>query len=169
MPLISQFVRNVAVVILGQFRFSRFDCVRLDRNQKFYQILGPARIRMLFGHKYHRIAEHVDRHDVQFLPNYIGKWRHWKTFHHLKNDTFANFDLFAQERADVEWKFARSKLVLSYFEEGETVPPPFNLFPTSSTFAKLVSRPKWRAKSRAASVIIDLCLAIRWPNKLDLG
>lgn len=37
------------------------------------------------------------------------------------------------ERADVEWKFARSKLWVSYFEEGDTVPPPFNIFPTPKT------------------------------------
>lgn len=35
-----------------------------------------------------------------------------------------------QERTDVEWKFARSKLWISYFEEGGTVPPPFNIIPT---------------------------------------
>ncbi|XP_030557070.1 transient receptor potential-gamma protein [Drosophila novamexicana] len=34
------------------------------------------------------------------------------------------------ERADVEWKFARSKLWISYFEEGGTCPPPFNIIPT---------------------------------------
>ncbi|KAE8743870.1 hypothetical protein FOCC_FOCC009501, partial [Frankliniella occidentalis] len=34
------------------------------------------------------------------------------------------------ERADTEWKFARSKLWISYFEEGGTVPPPFNVIPT---------------------------------------
>ncbi|KAI8440634.1 hypothetical protein MSG28_001848 [Choristoneura fumiferana] len=34
------------------------------------------------------------------------------------------------ERADVEWKFARSKLWISYFEEGGTVPPPFNVLPS---------------------------------------
>nr|XP_018906370.1 PREDICTED: transient receptor potential-gamma protein isoform X2 [Bemisia tabaci] len=34
------------------------------------------------------------------------------------------------ERADVEWKFARSRLWISYFEEGGTVPPPFNIIPT---------------------------------------
>lgn len=36
----------------------------------------------------------------------------------------------AQERADVEWKFARSKLWISYFEEGGTAPPPFNVVPS---------------------------------------
>ncbi|CAH2092331.1 unnamed protein product [Euphydryas editha] len=34
------------------------------------------------------------------------------------------------ERADVEWKFARSKLWISYFEEGGTNPPPFNVVPS---------------------------------------
>lgn len=34
-----------------------------------------------------------------------------------------------QERADVEWKFARSKLWISFFEEGGTCPPPFNIIP----------------------------------------
>ncbi|ROT80807.1 hypothetical protein C7M84_000444, partial [Penaeus vannamei] len=33
------------------------------------------------------------------------------------------------ERADTEWKFARSKLWISYFEEGGTTPPPFNIIP----------------------------------------
>ena len=30
----------------------------------------------------------------------------------------------------MEWKFARSKLWISYFEEGGTCPPPFNIIPT---------------------------------------
>lgn len=34
----------------------------------------------------------------------------------------------------MEWKFARSKLWISYFEEGATVPPPFNVIPTPKTF-----------------------------------
>lgn len=34
------------------------------------------------------------------------------------------------ERSDVEWKFARSDLWISYFDDGSTLPPPFNLFPT---------------------------------------
>ena len=38
-----------------------------------------------------------------------------------------------QEKADTEWKFARSKLWISYFEEGGTVPPPFNIIPTPKT------------------------------------
>jgi len=39
----------------------------------------------------------------------------------------------SSEKADTEWKFARSKLWISYFEEGGTVPPPFNIIPTPKT------------------------------------
>lgn len=35
-----------------------------------------------------------------------------------------------QDDADVEWKFARSKLYLSYFREGLTLPVPFNILPS---------------------------------------
>ncbi|XP_075054471.1 short transient receptor potential channel 2-like [Mixophyes fleayi] len=35
-----------------------------------------------------------------------------------------------EDDADVEWKFARSKLYLSYFREGLTLPVPFNIIPT---------------------------------------
>ncbi|XP_071452842.1 transient receptor potential protein-like [Hetaerina americana] len=38
------------------------------------------------------------------------------------------------ERSDTEWKFARSKLWMSYFEEGDTIPPPFNLMPSPAMF-----------------------------------
>ncbi|KAF4523848.1 hypothetical protein B566_EDAN012549 [Ephemera danica] len=43
-----------------------------------------------------------------------------------------------EERADTEWKFARSKLWISYFEEGGTVPPPFNIIPTPKSIWYLV-------------------------------
>jgi len=35
-----------------------------------------------------------------------------------------------QDHADIEWKFARTKLWMSYFEEGGTLPPPFNIIPS---------------------------------------
>ncbi|KAL7030847.1 hypothetical protein ACKWTF_006807 [Chironomus riparius] len=38
------------------------------------------------------------------------------------------------ERSDSEWKFARSKLWISYFDDGTTLPAPFNLFPTVKLF-----------------------------------
>ncbi|XP_044748362.1 transient receptor potential-gamma protein isoform X2 [Coccinella septempunctata] len=56
------------------------------------------------------------------------------------------------ERADVEWKFARSKLWISYFEEGGTAPPPFNIVPTPKSAWYIVqwAQRKFFGHSRAA-------------------
>ncbi|XP_043913047.1 short transient receptor potential channel 5 [Protopterus annectens] len=37
------------------------------------------------------------------------------------------------DHADIEWKFARTKLWMSYFDEGATLPPPFNIIPSPKT------------------------------------
>ncbi|XP_065158698.1 LOW QUALITY PROTEIN: transient receptor potential-gamma protein-like [Atheta coriaria] len=56
------------------------------------------------------------------------------------------------ERADVEWKFARSKLWISYFEEGGTAPPPFNIIPTPKSIWYVVqwAQRKFCGHSKAA-------------------
>ncbi|KAL3042786.1 hypothetical protein OYC64_020665 [Pagothenia borchgrevinki] len=38
------------------------------------------------------------------------------------------------DHADIEWKFARTKLWMSYFEEGATLPAPFNIIPSPKLF-----------------------------------
>uniref|UniRef100_A0A8C5X4N2 Transient receptor potential cation channel subfamily C member 5 n=1 Tax=Malurus cyaneus samueli TaxID=2593467 RepID=A0A8C5X4N2_9PASS len=38
------------------------------------------------------------------------------------------------DHADIEWKFARTKLWMSYFDEGATLPPPFNIVPSPKSF-----------------------------------
>ncbi|KAJ1120557.1 hypothetical protein NDU88_008721 [Pleurodeles waltl] len=43
-----------------------------------------------------------------------------------------------EDDADVEWKFARSKLYLSYFREGLTLPVPFNIIPTPKSLFYLI-------------------------------
>ena len=61
-----------------------------------------------------------------------------------------------QEKADVEWKFARSKLWISYFEEGGTVPAPFNIIPTPKSiwyffrwiWVKLCGRKSLKTKNK---------------------
>ncbi|XP_076024759.1 short transient receptor potential channel 6a [Genypterus blacodes] len=42
-----------------------------------------------------------------------------------------------EDDADVEWKFARAKLWFSYFEEGRTLPVPFNLVPSPKSILSL--------------------------------
>lgn len=68
-----------------------------------------------------------------------------------------------QEDADVEWKFARAKLWLSYFDEGRTLPAPFNLVPSPKSFYYLIMRIKM--------CLIKLCKskAKNCENDLEMG
>ncbi|XP_029917136.1 short transient receptor potential channel 7b isoform X2 [Myripristis murdjan] len=68
-----------------------------------------------------------------------------------------------EEDADVEWKFARAKLWLSYFDEGRTLPAPFNLVPSPKSFYYLALRIK--------SCLIRLCKANghHHNNELEMG
>ncbi|XP_044141218.1 short transient receptor potential channel 4 [Bufo gargarizans] len=47
------------------------------------------------------------------------------------------------DHADIEWKFARTKLWMSYFEEGGTLPTPFNIIPSPKSLWYLC---KWARK-----------------------
>ncbi|XP_019943540.2 short transient receptor potential channel 4-like [Paralichthys olivaceus] len=47
------------------------------------------------------------------------------------------------DHADIEWKFARTKLWMSYFEEGGTLPSPFNIIPSPKSVFYLM---KWIKK-----------------------
>ncbi|KAK3558536.1 hypothetical protein QTP86_019007 [Hemibagrus guttatus] len=68
-----------------------------------------------------------------------------------------------EEDADVEWKFARAKLWLSYFDEGRTLPAPFNLVPSPKSFYYLALRTK--------ACLVHLCKAKshRHDNELEMG
>ncbi|XP_064422911.1 short transient receptor potential channel 7 isoform X2 [Latimeria chalumnae] len=68
-----------------------------------------------------------------------------------------------EEDADVEWKFARAKLWLSYFDEGRTLPAPFNLVPSPKSFYYLTLKIKW--------CFIQLCKlkSKRCENDLEMG
>lgn len=39
--------------------------------------------------------------------------------------------------SDTEWKFARTKLWISYFDETPTLPPPFNIIPHPKWFFRM--------------------------------
>ncbi|XP_061495249.1 short transient receptor potential channel 4 [Rhineura floridana] len=51
------------------------------------------------------------------------------------------------DHADIEWKFARTKLWMSYFEEGGTLPTPFNVIPSPKSLWYLI-RWLWRQLCR---------------------
>lgn len=52
----------------------------------------------------------------------------------------------SQEQSDTEWKFARTKLWMSYFDNGATLPPPFNVLPS----VKWITR--WFRKRKHGSI-----------------
>ncbi|XP_029439552.1 short transient receptor potential channel 7 [Rhinatrema bivittatum] len=75
-----------------------------------------------------------------------------------------------EEDADVEWKFARAKLWLSYFDEGRTLPAPYNLVPSPKSFYYLIMRIKMclvkLCKSKAKSCENDLEMGSMLNSKL---
>ncbi|XP_077863793.1 short transient receptor potential channel 7-like [Saccoglossus kowalevskii] len=58
-----------------------------------------------------------------------------------------------EEDADIQWKYARSRLWVSFFGEGQTVPPPFNVLPSLKCIIDLFKRIRLRM---AGKKIIDL-------------
>ncbi|XP_077299447.1 transient receptor potential-like [Arctopsyche grandis] len=52
----------------------------------------------------------------------------------MMSNSYAMID----EHSDVEWKFARTRLWMSYFEQGATLPPPFNILPTPKLLFKIL-------------------------------
>ncbi|XP_071964472.1 short transient receptor potential channel 3-like [Antedon mediterranea] len=52
----------------------------------------------------------------------------------MMSDTYAKIE----NDADIEWKFARSKLWLEYFDMDKVVPPPFNLLPRPHKIAQFL-------------------------------
>ncbi|XP_060707292.1 short transient receptor potential channel 3 isoform X2 [Hemiscyllium ocellatum] len=68
-----------------------------------------------------------------------------------------------EDDADVEWKFARSKLWLFYFDHGKTLPPPFSLVPTPKSCISLILKIK--------NCLIDLfkCRRKRLKRDVEIG
>ncbi|XP_065321156.1 short transient receptor potential channel 4-like [Gordionus sp. m RMFG-2023] len=60
-----------------------------------------------------------------------------------------------QDNADVEWKFARTAVWMSYFEDGRTLPPPINLLPSMKSIMKLCSGQMFRKKKGKGDNVFD--------------
>lgn len=61
-----------------------------------------------------------------------------------------------EQHSDTEWKFARTRLWMSYFEESSTLPPPFNIFPTMKHLLRIFGKKKKRDIKRE-STIVSFC------------
>lgn len=74
-----------------------------------------------------------------------------------------------QERADVEWKFARSRLWISYFEEGGTCPPPFNIIPAPKSIWYIVEWMKKKFFGRSKTIKKEHMKTIRVSISISLS
>ncbi|CAB3374374.1 Hypothetical predicted protein [Cloeon dipterum] len=85
----------------------------------------------LFGISSPKSTELVDAHPfVEFVGQGLFMAYHVLSIIVLINMLIAmmsNSFQVIEDHADQEWKFARSKLWMSYFDEGCTLPPPFNV------------------------------------------
>lgn len=60
------------------------------------------------------------------------------------------------ERSDSEWKFARSQLWISYFDDGSTLPPPFNLLPNVKLLRNIFGCGKTKRSTKSVLVSVEL-------------
>ncbi|XP_052861869.1 transient-receptor-potential-like protein [Anopheles cruzii] len=66
----------------------------------------------------------------------------------MMSNSYAMIDL----HSDTEWKFARTRLWMSYFEESSTLPPPFNIFPNMKHLMRLFGKKKKRDLKRESTI-----------------
>uniref|UniRef100_A0A182YA85 Transient receptor ion channel domain-containing protein n=1 Tax=Anopheles stephensi TaxID=30069 RepID=A0A182YA85_ANOST len=66
----------------------------------------------------------------------------------MMSNSYAMID----EHSDTEWKFARTRLWMSYFEESSTLPPPFNIFPNMKHLMRLFGKKKKRDLKRESTI-----------------
>lgn len=89
--------------------------------------------------------EHAELEEPHEFTEFIGKlmfgsysWIGFVVLLNLLIAMMSNSYQNISSQADEEWKFARSKLWISYFDESGTLPAPFNIIPSPKTFYYIV-------------------------------
>uniref|UniRef100_A0AAY4E8N4 Transient receptor ion channel domain-containing protein n=1 Tax=Denticeps clupeoides TaxID=299321 RepID=A0AAY4E8N4_9TELE len=72
-----------------------------------------------------------------------------------------------EDDSDVEWKFARSKLWLYYFDNGKTLPPPFSVVPSPKSFFYFIRRLIGLLRCRRRGLAKDKEMGIDSKSKLN--
>lgn len=67
----------------------------------------------------------------------------------MMSNSYAAID----EHSDTEWKFARTKLWMSYFDDSATLPPPFNIFPTVKLLMKMCGKKNKRHIQKESTIV----------------
>nr|XP_029529928.1 short transient receptor potential channel 7-like [Oncorhynchus nerka] len=147
--IISEGLYAIAVVL----SFSRIAYI-LPANESF----GPLQISL--GRTVKDIFKFMVIFIMVFVAFMIGMFNLYSHYLGAKyNPAFTTL----KTDADVEWKFARAKLWMSYFDEGRTLPAPFNMVPSPKSWYYLVLRTK--------AGLVHLCKAkdLRHDNELEMG
>ncbi|XP_061484744.1 short transient receptor potential channel 6 isoform X2 [Rhineura floridana] len=133
---------NLYSYYLGAKQNEAFTTVEESFKTLFWAIFGLSEVKSVVIHYKHKFIENIGYvlYGVYNVTMVIV----------LLNMLIAMINSSYQEiedDADVEWKFARAKLWFSYFEEGRTLPVPFNLVPSPKSLLYLSLRiKKWICK-----------------------
>ncbi|XP_071965534.1 short transient receptor potential channel 4-like [Antedon mediterranea] len=91
----------------------------------FWSLFGVSETTVFTGHdKYHDITE-VAGMGMYSLYHVFAIVVLLNLLIAMMSNTYTKIE----EDADIEWKYARSRLWLEYFDDNITIPPPFNLLP----------------------------------------
>lgn len=74
-----------------------------------------------------------------------------------------------QEHSDTEWKFARTKLWMSYFEESGTLPPPFNILPSVKWITRMFKSKKTKEIKRGSTIVWLIFTLIFFPLTIHVS
>uniref|UniRef100_A0A3P8Z9S8 Transient receptor ion channel domain-containing protein n=1 Tax=Esox lucius TaxID=8010 RepID=A0A3P8Z9S8_ESOLU len=124
---------NLYSYYLGAKQNNAFTTVEESFKTLFWAIFGLSEVRSVVINNDHKFIENIG-YVLYGVYNVTMVIVLLNMLIAMINSSFQEIE----DDADVEWKFARAKLWFSYFEEGGTLPVPFNLVPSPKSIISLV-------------------------------
>lgn len=148
---VSQSLRIMSIAFLGVVRHGWPWDVWTARHQDLHSLLGFAYVWQLLCNQCNRLAQPSHRNGTNQTQISLRNPILNKTVKFQMSNSYA----LIEQQADEEWKFARTKLWMSYFEESATLPPPFNIFPTMKNFLKCCRQKTKRDIKRESTIVSE--------------
>ncbi|XP_051956110.1 short transient receptor potential channel 6-like [Xyrauchen texanus] len=124
---------NLFSYYLGAKQNDAFTTVEESFKTLFWAIFGLSEVRSVVVSNGHKFIENIG-YVLYGVYNVTVVIVLLNMLIAMINNSFQEIE----DDADVEWKFARAKLWFTYFEEGRTLPVPFNLVPSPKFVLSLV-------------------------------
>uniref|UniRef100_A0AAY4E635 Transient receptor ion channel domain-containing protein n=1 Tax=Denticeps clupeoides TaxID=299321 RepID=A0AAY4E635_9TELE len=128
---------NLYSYYLGAKQNNAFTTVEESFKTLFWAIFGLSEVKSVVINNGHKFIENIG-YVLYGVYNVIMVIVLLNMLIAMINSSFQEIE----DDADVEWKFARAKLWFSYFEEGGTLPVPFNLIPSPKSVISLAIKAK---------------------------